>query len=225
MNEGWSDKELNETVAVYLEMYTQQQHKQKFNKKSYYRNLSELFGRSEKAYEYRMQNISYIFTLLGRDWVTGLKPAKNVGRRIGEKIEICLAELEKRPISESIGFDIEVEEYQRKKVIKRPEGTGEPKAKYSNVVLYERSAQVKAWVLRRASGLCELCKSDAPFITTCGQPYLEVHHVKRLSDGGSDTIKNCVAVCPNCHRLLHYSVGKEEAIESLYQNVNELVRE
>lgn len=69
-------------------MYRQQQQNSKLNKKEYYRQLANQFGRSEKAYEYRMQNISYIFSLLGRDWVSGLKPAKNVGRRIGEQIEL-----------------------------------------------------------------------------------------------------------------------------------------
>ncbi len=36
-----------------------------------------------------------------------------------------------------------------------------------------------------------------------GSP-LEVHHVIRLADGGSDTINNSVALCPNCHRELHF---------------------
>ena len=27
--------------------------------------------------------------------------------------------------------------------------------------------------------------------------------MKRLADGGSDTIDNVVAVCPNCHRKFH----------------------
>ena len=27
----------------------------------------------------------------------------------------------------------------------------------------------------------------------------------RLADGGPDTVENAVALCPNCHRRLHYS--------------------
>jgi 5-methylcytosine-specific restriction protein A len=42
-----------------------------------------------------------------------------------------------------------------------------------------------------------------------GMPYLEVHHVKQLKDGGSDRIDNAVALCPNCHRKAHY--GKEKS--------------
>ena len=34
-----------------------------------------------------MQNISFVFSQLGREWVTGLKPAKNVGSHVLGKIE------------------------------------------------------------------------------------------------------------------------------------------
>lgn len=32
---------------------------------------------------------------------------------------------------------------------------------------------------------------------------MEEHHVIRLADGGSDSIDNAVALCPNCHRKIH----------------------
>lgn len=34
-------------------------------------------------------------------------------------------------------------------------------------------------------------------------PYLEVHHIKILSHGGSDSVENVVALCPNCHKKIH----------------------
>jgi 5-methylcytosine-specific restriction endonuclease McrA len=37
-----------------------------------------------------------------------------------------------------------------------------------------------------------------------GRPYLEVHHVVPLSEGGDDTLENAAALCPSCHRELHY---------------------
>lgn len=48
-----------------------------------------------------------------------------------------------------------------------------------------------------------MCGEEAPFYDKNKEPYLEEHHVKRLADGGSDTMDNVVAVCPNCHRKLH----------------------
>ncbi|MFD0619679.1 HNH endonuclease [Paenibacillus sp. GCM10027629] len=71
--------------------------------------------------------------------------------------------------------------------------------------IFKRNSDVIAEVLVRANGICEKCKSPAPFIRASnGTPFLEVHHKKRLADGGEDTVDNAVAVCPNCHRELHY---------------------
>jgi len=38
-----------------------------------------------------------------------------------------------------------------------------------------------------------------------GEPYLEPHHIRRLSDGGPDHPRWVVAVCPNCHRRAHHA--------------------
>lgn len=48
-----------------------------------------------------------------------------------------------------------------------------------------------------------MCGEEAPFHDKNDEPYLEEHHVKRLADGGSDTMDNVVAICPNCHRKMH----------------------
>lgn len=70
---------------------------------------------------------------------------------------------------------------------------------------FKRNPDVVAEVLLRANGKCEKCKNDAPFIRKSDNtPYLEVHHKLSLSEGGEDTVGNCIAVCPNCHRKLHY---------------------
>ena len=72
-------------------------------------------------------------------------------------------------------------------------------------VAYRRNPDVVAEVLFRAGGRCQRCNKPAPFkrSDTC-LPYLEVHHKKRLADGGDDTVKNAIALCPNCHREAHY---------------------
>ena len=70
---------------------------------------------------------------------------------------------------------------------------------------FVRNADVVATVLRRAEGHCEECSAVAPFFRKKdGTPYLEVHHRKRLADGGEDTVANAIAVCPNCHRQKHH---------------------
>jgi 5-methylcytosine-specific restriction enzyme A len=70
--------------------------------------------------------------------------------------------------------------------------------------VYERSRDIRAYVLARASGHCEACSRPAPFVTISGTPYLEPHHIRRLGDGGPDDPRFMGAVCPNCHREIHH---------------------
>ncbi len=86
------------------------------------------------------------------------------------------------------------------------------KPKISEVTVYHRNPYLKEAVKRIAEGKCQFCGNDAPFIDNYGQPYLEEHHVKKLADGGSDTIDNVVAICPNCHRRIHVLNSKEDEI-------------
>lgn len=69
--------------------------------------------------------------------------------------------------------------------------------------VYHRDPSIAAYVKKRADGHCQLCGSSAPFIDKNGDPYLECHHIEWLSNGGIDSIDNCVALCPNCHRKMH----------------------
>lgn len=68
---------------------------------------------------------------------------------------------------------------------------------------YSRNPYVSEFVKRRAQGQCQLCGLDAPFNNKMNEPYLEAHHIKWLSKGGSDSTDNAVALCPNCHRKMH----------------------
>jgi hypothetical protein len=72
---------------------------------------------------------------------------------------------------------------------------------------FKRNPDVVAEVLLRADGICEQCNKNAPFTRKKDKtPYLEVHHRLMLSDGGEDTVKNAIAICPNCHRELHFGI-------------------
>ncbi|MNO94410.1 hypothetical protein D3C76_860280 [compost metagenome] len=72
--------------------------------------------------------------------------------------------------------------------------------------IYQRSRKVAHYVLMRAKGECESCEKPAPFMKKDGTPYLEPHHVNRLSDGGLDHPRYVGAVCPSCHREIHSGV-------------------
>ena len=74
--------------------------------------------------------------------------------------------------------------------------------KYQTIA-YSRNPYISEYVKRCAKGICQLCNEPAPFQDQKGQPYLETHHIVWLSRGGEDSINNCVAHCPNCHRKMH----------------------
>jgi 5-methylcytosine-specific restriction enzyme A len=73
-----------------------------------------------------------------------------------------------------------------------------------------RNADIAAYAIRRANGLCQLCGNVAPFIKPNGTLFLEVHHIQWLSEEGLDVTENTVALCPNCHRKMHILNLKED---------------
>ncbi|CAK7038077.1 HNH endonuclease [Tissierella sp.] len=87
---------------------------------------------------------------------------------------------------------------------------------------YERNPYIIEYAKRKANGICQLCNQPAPYKNKEGEPYLETHHIVWLSKGGSDTINNTVALCPNCHRKMHildFEKDRTELIEVAKKNI------
>jgi len=90
MNKEWTDEELEASVDAYADFLRRESGGQTFEKLESYRNLAARFGRTKKAFEYRMQNISAVLDELGERWVKGLKPAANVGSNVKERLTALL---------------------------------------------------------------------------------------------------------------------------------------
>lgn len=101
------------------------------------------------------------------------------------------------------------------KIDRPPKGFAKPSRTMRPVVDFGRDPKVKAYVLQRAKEHCELCGTPAPFKNDEGVPFLEVHHVKRLAEGGPDVPRNAVALCPNCHREAHHGIKRDEIRKKL----------
>jgi 5-methylcytosine-specific restriction enzyme A len=87
-----------------------------------------------------------------------------------------------------------------------------PRVKYSYIKKQNRNPFIVEYVLRRAKGVCERCEKEGPFISrSTGMPFLEVHHITMLSENGEDSRANTIALCPNCHRQMHF--GNIEEVE------------
>lgn len=129
------------------------------------------------------------------------------------------------PTADEVEFEKRVRSLRKLPPLARPEGRPNPtKHLVSSRTTYERRPDVKAWVLGEANGRCELCLQPAAFVGDDGEPYLELHHVQRLADGGPDTVENAVAVCPGCHRRLHHGADRLVQRERIYGQVARLVR-
>ena len=77
--------------------------------------------------------------------------------------------------------------------------------KIIEIIQYSRNPDIVAERLYLANGFCNDCGQPAPFLRKSNNtPYLEVHHIIPLSEGGEDTLENTIALCPNCHRKRHF---------------------
>lgn len=86
---GWTEDELAAAVEAYRGMEERLASGSDIGKAKVYRELATRFGRSVKAWEYRMQNISHVLDQAREPWLPGLRPAANVGT----KVELQLAKL------------------------------------------------------------------------------------------------------------------------------------
>ena len=81
----------------------------------------------------------------------------------------------------------------------------------------KKLAAVRYYVISRANARCQLCGTQAPFHSPDGLPYLELHHIIPVREGGKDTPSNLVALCPNCYKMME--VSPTPAGERKLQNI------
>jgi 5-methylcytosine-specific restriction protein A len=103
----------------------------------------------------------------------------------------------------------------RKRAYAAAVATSGSAGKEAKRIYYERSAAVRDYVLSRAAGTCECCKMPAPFTRKDGTLYLEPHHIRRVSDGGPDHPRWVGAICPACHREIHFGQNGQVKNDSL----------
>ena len=107
------------------------------------------------------------------------------------------------------------------------EYTSEGKKVFSYTTRYERSSKNRDAAIRIHGTACQGCGFD--FEKTYGEigkGYIEVHHVKPLSEGDGAVKLNpetdLICVCPNCHRMIH---KRKDSILSLKELQNLLKNE
>jgi len=80
---------------------------------------------------------------------------------------------------------------------------------------YVRSPMVAAEAIRAAQFTCEIDSNHKTFVSRAKrQHYVEAHHLIPISQQQKfqtslDVVANVVALCANCHRLLHYGIESD----------------
>ncbi|WP_366945445.1 HNH endonuclease signature motif containing protein [Hydrogenophaga sp.] len=222
---SWSDEELQSTIAAYVEIQEAERVGAAVNKAQTYRLLSAKFERSPGAFERRMQNISAVLDAWNLPWIDGLKPMRNIGANVRPRIAKLLRRAYGELAKNTEAYEAEVLLHLESTPAVAPTGSVSPALTVRTVTTFVRDAAVKAWVLESSKGKCECCGEPAPFQTVDGYPYLEVHHLRTLASGGSDTPSNTLAICPNCHRRLHYGEDAGDLRRRLLQTLPRLIRE
>jgi 5-methylcytosine-specific restriction protein A len=188
-----------------------------------------LRGRSRSSIEKKFQNVSALLKNQGLRWVKGYAPLPNVQRALAQHVERLLGQVLKadmEPTADREELEQRTSRLRARGPISRPIGTMKPlRLVTTGQPDFARDPVVHAYVLQLARGRCELCEKRAPFKKANGQPYLEVHHVRTLADGGSDRPENAVALCPTCHRRLHHGADAAVLRSQLYLRVGRLVQE
>lgn len=234
MSEDWSREEVAAAVSAYVEMLNKWKAGEKFTKASYNERLrtGSLSARSKGSVEYRMQNISSVLDEMGLEWLLGYKPARNVGHNVRKQIQDILSTkvVQNQDSGGKTNAEASSAVSSLRKTLERgeqlvpPSGTHRVRKTNVRTEVYKRDLYVKAWVLHNAKGLCEGCGQAAPFVMDDGLPFLEIHHMKTLSTGGPDTTDNTVALCPNCHRMIHLGKERVRLRERIFSKVNRLTR-
>ncbi|ASN81372.1 HNH endonuclease [Deinococcus ficus] len=223
----WSEVELAAAVESYLTMLQLENTQTPYGKAAYNQKLRNgpLKDRSKGAVEHRMANISAVLRGMGYEYIDGYKPLGNVGSRVASTITKLFASHGLLPLPSENEQELQqrVDALQESGHLSLPPGQATPQQVQVGRLVFKRDPSVIAWVLQEAAGTCELCGLPAPFKNQKGEPYLEVHHVRRLADGGPDTVQNAVALCPNCHRRCHSGLDRTEAVKALYARLSRLV--
>jgi 5-methylcytosine-specific restriction endonuclease McrA len=125
----------------------------------------------------------------------------------------------------SSALDEEVARLRKIGITLPPIGQNKPRKRSVTTEQFYRDPEVKTWVLQTSKGYCDYCEEKAPFQDDHNLPFLEVHHVIPLGEGGPDTISNAVALCPNCHRAMHHAKERRKYVAELYQRYPRLKKQ
>lgn len=76
------------------------------------------------------------------------------------------------------------------------------------VKLIKRCQKIVKLIKSKYESKCQIESCGFTFVKTNGENYSEAHHLKPLSENGSQDESNVVILCPNHHRMFHFCTVK-----------------
>jgi len=154
---------------------------------------------------------------------------QNYGKQIGDlsiynrPMEPENVDLEQFTTARASAYsDIESDDFKR-------QNEREPlKIEVGTRVQYKKEPRISKTALVRAEHECAINSEHVTFAGKDGEPYMEAHHLIPMSAQGDfdvniDRLENIVALCPTCHRAIHY--GNKETREELVRKLYDLQQE
>lgn len=89
------------------------------------------------------------------------------------------------------------------------------KIEYKTRYINPRNINEAQFAKEKANWKCEVNEEHNTFIAKSGNPYVETHHLipmfaQKEYENTIDFADNLVALCPNCHQLVHRAVNEEK---------------
>lgn len=158
------------------------------------------------------------FVYKGRVYLTdySLNDDRPSGFRFAMGEEIASAD--KAILTEELTHEIKTSEY-----IVGPEGT----ARLALHIMYERNRRNRAQAVKIHGTSCKVCgfNFNNVYGSELAQDYIEVHHIKPLSEGKTHSIDpntDLVPLCSNCHSMIHRKNGTLLTVQELKSVLNKL---
>lgn len=174
---------------------------------SYYNSVREGAGRTPEA-------------RMGRDIVHWMEIGETLHLANVGKAVFVWKDSDSRTSINEIAGSVAAEIDRASLLEKARKAKGKPPRQKKVITDFRRNLAIVAGAISRANGSCEMpnCMRDT-FTRKDGSVFLEVHHIIPLAEGGDDTMLNAAALCPTCHREIHYGTRRLELRKALRESV------
>lgn len=163
-----------------------------------YRELADCYGRTAKAWEYRMQNISHVLDQAGKPWLPGLLPASNVGARVEPKLAKLLG-LSSEMLTSVSGptrglLEKEAKAAEASGSFSPTDEVGERRRVLAAIVQRRGQPAFRKALLDAYGGRCAMTGCDVV-------DALEAAHIRPYSGSSSNTVNNGLLLRADVHTL------------------------